>query len=156
MAKSKWRSRRCVRAVERVFKTANVERKSWKQDMYRFLRNFRATPHTTARVPPPPLHLCSVRQWRSSYQSLAKANKNQRSKRMIATQTRKGEGEELCRREDICEGSPILYQAYRRLLWWIIPSFGVPPYRWRNEYAIAECVKSFGETGSQRYSKGMR
>ena len=24
----------------------------WKQEMYRFLRNFRATPHTTTRVPP--------------------------------------------------------------------------------------------------------
>ena len=43
---------RFVRTVKKVIKTANVERKSWKQEMYRFLRNFRATPHTTTRVPP--------------------------------------------------------------------------------------------------------
>ena len=43
---------RFVRTVKKVIKTANVERKSWKQKMYRFLRNFRATPHTTTRVPP--------------------------------------------------------------------------------------------------------
>ena len=35
-----------------MIKTANVERKSWKQEMYRLLRNFRATPHTTTRLPP--------------------------------------------------------------------------------------------------------
>ena len=43
---------RFVRTVKKVIKTANVERKSWKQEMYRFLRNFRETPHTTTRVPP--------------------------------------------------------------------------------------------------------
>ena len=40
------------RFVRTVKKTANVERKSWKQEMYRFLRNFRATSHLTTRVPP--------------------------------------------------------------------------------------------------------
>jgi transposase InsO family protein len=43
---------RFVRTVKKVIKTANLEGKSWKQEMYRFLRNFRATPHTTTRVPP--------------------------------------------------------------------------------------------------------
>ena len=42
---------RFVRTVKKVIKTANVERKSWKQEMYRFLRNFRATPHATTKVP---------------------------------------------------------------------------------------------------------
>ena len=43
---------RFVRTVKKMIKTANLEGKSWKQEMYRFLRNFRATPHTTTRVPP--------------------------------------------------------------------------------------------------------
>ena len=43
---------RFVRTVKKVIKTANLEGKSSKQEMYRFLRNFRATPHTTTRVPP--------------------------------------------------------------------------------------------------------
>ena len=43
---------RFVRTVRKVIKTANLERKSWKQEMYRLLRNFRATPHTTTRIPP--------------------------------------------------------------------------------------------------------
>ena len=40
--------------IEEGDQTANVECKSWKQEMCRFLRNFRATSHTTTRVPPPP------------------------------------------------------------------------------------------------------
>ena len=43
---------RFVRTVKKVIKTANLERKSWKQEMYRFLRNFRETHHTTTRIPP--------------------------------------------------------------------------------------------------------
>ena len=43
---------RFVRTVKKVIKTVNLEGKSWKQEMYRFLRNFRATPHTTTRLPP--------------------------------------------------------------------------------------------------------
>lgn len=43
---------RFVRTIKKVVKTATVEHKNWKQEMYRFLRNFRATPHTTTRVPP--------------------------------------------------------------------------------------------------------
>ena len=52
MAKRKWEVERLVRTVKKVIKTANLERKSWKQEVYRFLRNFRATPHTTTRIPP--------------------------------------------------------------------------------------------------------
>ena len=43
---------RFVRTVKKVVKTATVERKNWKQEMHRFLRNYRATPHSTMRIPP--------------------------------------------------------------------------------------------------------
>ena len=43
---------RFVRTVKKVIKTANLERKSWKQGMYQLRRNFRATPHTTTGNPP--------------------------------------------------------------------------------------------------------
>jgi hypothetical protein len=41
-----------VRTIKKVVKTATVEHKKWKQEMHRFLRNFRATPHTTTKIPP--------------------------------------------------------------------------------------------------------
>ena len=36
----------------KVVKTAKIEQKKWHQEMNRFLRNYRATPHSTMRVPP--------------------------------------------------------------------------------------------------------
>ena len=72
---------RFVRTVKKVIKTANVERKSWKQEMYRFLRNFQTTLHTTTRVPP-----ATALFGRAIKTKLSEFN----------------EDEELCRREDIC------------------------------------------------------
>ena len=40
------------RMVNKVVCTAAIERKSWKQELYKFLRNYRATPHlTTGKCP---------------------------------------------------------------------------------------------------------
>ena len=36
----------------KTIKTANVERKSWKQELYKFLRQYRATPHTSTGYTP--------------------------------------------------------------------------------------------------------
>ena len=33
--------------IGKVLRTANAEHKNWKQELYKFLRNYRATPHTT-------------------------------------------------------------------------------------------------------------
>ena len=33
--------------VSKVLRTANSEPKNWKQELCKFLRNYRATPHTT-------------------------------------------------------------------------------------------------------------
>ncbi|CAB4012399.1 Transposon Ty3-I Gag-Pol poly [Paramuricea clavata] len=41
-----------VRTIKKVVKTATVEHKNWKQEMHCFLRNFRATPHTTTKIHP--------------------------------------------------------------------------------------------------------
>lgn len=43
---------RFMRTVKKIIKTANAARRNWKQDMYRFLRNYRATPHSTTGYPP--------------------------------------------------------------------------------------------------------
>ena len=43
---------RFVRTVKKIRKTAKVEGKNFKQELNRFLRNYRATPHTTTRIPP--------------------------------------------------------------------------------------------------------
>ncbi|PIK51859.1 hypothetical protein BSL78_11236 [Apostichopus japonicus] len=40
----------CV--LKKVVRTATAERKSWKQELYTFLRNYRATPHRTSGAPP--------------------------------------------------------------------------------------------------------
>ena len=43
---------RLVRTVKKIMKTSCVEKKNFKQELNRFLRNYRATPHSTTRVPP--------------------------------------------------------------------------------------------------------
>ena len=75
---------RFVRTVKKVIKTAYLERKSWKQEMYRFLRNFRATPHTTIRIP------TAIALFNRAIKTgLTKANKHQHFKQMTAGQRRK-------------------------------------------------------------------
>ena len=41
-----------MRTLEKAIQTAQIEGKPWKQELYTFLRNHRATPHTTTDVPP--------------------------------------------------------------------------------------------------------
>ena len=43
---------RFMRTIGKVCKCAQVDGKSWKQELYRFLRNYRATPHTSTVRPP--------------------------------------------------------------------------------------------------------
>ena len=41
-----------IKTLSKAVKTATVEGKSWKQELYKFLRNYRATPHvTTGKAP---------------------------------------------------------------------------------------------------------
>ena len=40
------------RTLEKAIRTAQIEGKTWKQELYTFLRNYRATPHSTTEVPP--------------------------------------------------------------------------------------------------------
>ena len=42
----------CSKMVSKVFRTSTIERKCWKQELYKLLRNYRATPHvTTGKCP---------------------------------------------------------------------------------------------------------
>ena len=43
---------RFMRTVKKIIKTSIYERRDWKTEMYRFLRNYRATPHSTTGFPP--------------------------------------------------------------------------------------------------------
>ena len=43
---------RFMRTIKKVVKTAMVTQRNWKQEMHRFLRNYRATPHCTTGTPP--------------------------------------------------------------------------------------------------------
>ena len=43
---------RFMRTIKKVIKAAVMERKTWKQEMYKFLRNYRATPHTSTKTSP--------------------------------------------------------------------------------------------------------
>jgi transposase InsO family protein len=40
---------RFMRTIEKAIRTAHIEKKNWKQALYQFLRQYRATPHRTAR-----------------------------------------------------------------------------------------------------------
>ena len=43
---------RYMKTLKKVYRAAIAESKPWKQELYKFLRNYRATPHTTTGVPP--------------------------------------------------------------------------------------------------------
>jgi hypothetical protein len=43
---------RFMRTLEKSIRTSMLERGSWKQELYRFLRHYRATPHSTTEVSP--------------------------------------------------------------------------------------------------------
>ncbi len=43
---------RFMRTVKKVIKAAVMENKVWKREMYKFLRNYRATPHMSTKTPP--------------------------------------------------------------------------------------------------------
>ena len=41
-----------MKPLSKAIKTATLEGRNWKTEMYKFLRNYRATPHVTTGVPP--------------------------------------------------------------------------------------------------------
>jgi hypothetical protein len=41
-----------MRTIEKAIRTAHIEKKNWKQALYQFLRQYRATPHSTTNVSP--------------------------------------------------------------------------------------------------------
>ena len=43
---------RFMRTLKKIYRVAHAERKPWKQELYKFLRNYRATPHITTGTPP--------------------------------------------------------------------------------------------------------
>lgn len=50
--RSNAQSENFMKPLNKAIKSATVEGKSWKQELYKFLRNYRATPHTTTGKPP--------------------------------------------------------------------------------------------------------
>ena len=43
---------RFIKKLEKCVRAATVERKNWKQELYKFLRQYRATPHSTSDISP--------------------------------------------------------------------------------------------------------
>ena len=43
---------RCMPMMKKVVQTAQIEQKPWKQELFKFLRNYRATPHSTTGISP--------------------------------------------------------------------------------------------------------
>ena len=43
---------RFMRTIGKAIRTAHIEKKNWKQALYQFLRQYRATPHSTTNVSP--------------------------------------------------------------------------------------------------------
>lgn len=41
---------RFMKTLERCVRTATIEHKNWKQELYKFLRQYRATPHSTTDI----------------------------------------------------------------------------------------------------------
>ena len=83
------------RMVNKVIRTSTIERKCWKQELYKFLRNYRATPHVTTGKCPADL-LFQTRPYRvrlpelSSFQtddSEIQKEMQRRSHRLSSTRT---------------------------------------------------------------------
>ena len=45
-------SERFMRTIQKTLRAAHLENKNWKQELFLFLRNYRATPHSTTGVSP--------------------------------------------------------------------------------------------------------
>ena len=45
-------SERFMRTIPKTLRAAHLENKNWKQELFLFLRNYRATPHSTTAVSP--------------------------------------------------------------------------------------------------------
>ena len=45
-------SERFMRAIQKTLRAAHLENKNWKQELFLFLRNYHATPHSTTGVSP--------------------------------------------------------------------------------------------------------
>ena len=43
---------RFMSTIEKAIRTAHIEKKNWKQEMYKFLRQYRATPHSSTDISP--------------------------------------------------------------------------------------------------------
>ena len=50
--KSNGEVERFMRTIGKSIRSANVEARNWKQDLYKFLRQYRATPHSTTGISP--------------------------------------------------------------------------------------------------------
>lgn len=50
--KANGEAERFMRTIEKAVRTAAIEKGSWKQQLYRFLRQYRATPHSTTGTSP--------------------------------------------------------------------------------------------------------
>ena len=51
-SKANGEAERFMRTLGKAIRTANVERRIWKQDLHKFLRQYRATPHLTTGISP--------------------------------------------------------------------------------------------------------
>ncbi|CAB3984652.1 Transposon Tf2-9 poly [Paramuricea clavata] len=49
---SKGSAESVMKALGKVIKTSMLERKNWRQELQRFLLNYRSTPHATTKIPP--------------------------------------------------------------------------------------------------------
>ena len=45
-------SERFMRTIQKTLRVAHLENKNWKQELFLFLRNYRATPHSTTGISP--------------------------------------------------------------------------------------------------------
>ena len=52
MAPRKWTSRDFMKQLVKAVKSAHYENKDWKREMFKFLLNYRATPHSTTGKSP--------------------------------------------------------------------------------------------------------
>ena len=104
--------------IEKILSTAKVENKNWKQELYRFLRNYRATPHSTTGKSPAEL-MFQKRTFRTRLPEINKfiddpiVREEDRKKKCITKHY--ADNKRTVKPCEFCEGDFVIVKKRRRL-----------------------------------------
>ena len=121
---------RFMKTIKKVIKTASISQLNWRQEMYRFLRNHRATPHCTTGVAPATIFYNRPLNIKLPYLTEQSAGRSlEKSRRKSKSgHERYADKKRHVKRSDLQEGDLVLVRNAPTLRKSSAP-FGKDPYR---------------------------